>query len=79
MPGLEDRPFGYAVTKDGRVRITWRSVVVTTVAGTKAAQLVAALDDAGDEEVQQLLARATGNFKRGNERPRRPGGGSPPK
>ena len=68
MGGLEDEPFDYSVTKDGRVRITWRSAVVVTVSGAKAARLIAALDAADPEQAQQLLARATGNFKRGNER-----------
>ena len=71
MAGLADRPFAYAVTKDGRVRISYGSRVVTTVGGTGAARLAAALAHADEDEAQQLLARATGNFKRGNERPRR--------
>ena len=41
---------------------------VVTVAGAAAQRLAAQLDGADDEQVQQLLARATGNFKRGNER-----------
>jgi hypothetical protein len=65
---LDDEPFGYAVTKDGRVRITWRSKVVVTVAGSRASRLARALAAADPEQAQQLLARATGNFKRGNER-----------
>ncbi|MGZ8629737.1 MAG: hypothetical protein ACXWZF_02035 [Actinomycetota bacterium] len=69
MTGLEDRPFVALVTKDGRVRISWRSTVVTTVAGSEASRLIAALERADEETAQQLLARATGNFKRGNERP----------
>jgi hypothetical protein len=68
VAGLEDEPFAYSFTKDRRVRITWRSTVVVTVSGAKAARLIAALDAADPEQAQQLLARATGNFKRGNER-----------
>ncbi|HJR97208.1 MAG TPA: hypothetical protein VJ979_04810 [Actinomycetota bacterium] len=68
MGGLEAEPFGYAITKDGRIRITWRSKVVVTVSGSKASRLAAALTAADPEQVQRLLARATGNFKRGNER-----------
>ncbi len=68
MAGLEDEPFAYSVTKDGRVRITWRSAVVVTFSGAKASRLVASLDAADPEQAQHLLARATGNFKRGNER-----------
>ncbi len=61
--------FGYAVTKDGRVRISYGPRVVTTVAGAAASKLIASLRAADEQAVQQLLARATGNFKRGNERP----------
>ena len=68
MTGLEDRPFSYRVTKDRRVLISWGSSAVTTVAGSAAARLIAALDGADEERAQHLLARATGNFKRGNER-----------
>jgi hypothetical protein len=73
MAGLGDQPFAYAVTKDGRVRVSYGSRVVTTVGGTRGARLAAALAAADEDEVQQLLARATGNFKRGNERLGRPG------
>ena len=60
--------FGYAVTKDGRVRVTFHGRHVVTVAGAQGARLAAALDGASGEQVQLLLAKATGNFKRGNER-----------
>jgi hypothetical protein len=42
--------------------------VVTTIVGQAAARLSERLKDASKSETQQLLARATGNFKRGNER-----------
>ncbi|WP_454043453.1 hypothetical protein [Cellulosimicrobium sp. Marseille-Q8652] len=65
-------PFDHRVTQDGRVRVARGGRVVVTVAGATADRLVAALDRAqarGDEhEVQLLLARATGNYRRGNER-----------
>ncbi|WP_435736385.1 hypothetical protein V5D56_16565 [Cellulosimicrobium sp. PMB13] len=65
-------PFDHQVTRDGRVRVARGGRVVVTVAGTAADRLVAALGRAearGDEhEVQLLLARATGNYRRGNEK-----------
>ena len=60
--------FGWQAAKDGRVRITWRGRVVTTLAGGAAARFLHQAEGADDETVQGLLARATGNFKRGNER-----------
>jgi hypothetical protein len=47
--------FSYRETKDGRVRVALHGRHVITLAG----------DDA---QRQLLLAKATGNFKRGNER-----------
>ena len=60
--------FGWQATKGGRVRITWRGRVVTTLAGAAAARFVHQAQGADEETVQALLARATGNFKRRNER-----------
>jgi hypothetical protein len=65
--------FSYTRTKDG-VRIAFRGKVVTTLAGTSAARFLARADGAGDDIQQHLMARATGNFKRGNERDRLSGG-----
>ena len=60
--------FGYRVTKDGRVFVTFHGRHVVTVAGAKAERLAAALEGADAEQTELLLAKATGNFKRGNER-----------
>jgi hypothetical protein len=61
-------PFAYRVTRDGRVFVSFHRRHVVTVAGAKGERLAAALAGADSEQVQLLLARATGNFKRGNER-----------
>lgn len=60
--------FDYTVHKDGRVRIFWEGRCVLTLGGERGRALADDLDGAGPDEVQYLLARATGNFKRGNER-----------
>lgn len=65
--GLEDDPFSYDVTKSGLVRISRGGRVVVTVGGSRAARLIAELGR-DDESDQQLLARVTGNYRRGNER-----------
>jgi hypothetical protein len=41
---------------------------VSTPAGAAAARFVHQAEDADEDTVQGLLARATGNFKRGNQR-----------
>jgi hypothetical protein len=66
--GLADEPFSWAARADGTVIISYRSAPVTALRGQRAARFldrVAAVDAGG---AQQLMARATGNFKRGNER-----------
>lgn len=65
---LADDPFAYRVTKDGRVRIDRGGRTVTVVAGKEALALASRLDAADPARVQELLARATGNYRRGNER-----------
>jgi hypothetical protein len=60
--------FAWRATKDGRVRISWRGRLVTTLAGAPAARFLREVDGADEEAEQLLLARVTGNFKRGNER-----------
>lgn len=64
--------FTYRVTKDGRVFVYWhggrgrREIILK---GARAAKLIAELPGMDHEQEQLALARATGNFKRGNERP----------
>lgn len=65
---LEEDPFGWRATSGGQVLISRGGRVVTTVRGQAAAALLARLEHADEPTVQQLLARATGNYKRGNER-----------
>ncbi len=60
--------FRYTIAKGGRVLIEWRGRVVTVVSGKAGRTLADRLDQADPERRQLLLARATGNFKRGNER-----------
>ena len=64
-----DDPFSFRVGKAEQVMISRGGRVVMTVGGKRAARLIAALG-VSDELDQQLLARATGNYRRGNERTR---------
>lgn len=66
--GLEDNPFDWRVTKDGQLLVSRGGRVVTTMRGSAAAKLLGRLGRVTDDEAQHLLARATGNYKRGNER-----------
>ncbi len=66
--------FSYRITKNGKVFVYWhgangkREIVLR---GAKAARLIRELPEMDDEAQQLALARVTGNFKRGNERPAR--------
>ncbi|MCO5219245.1 MAG: hypothetical protein M9953_14830 [Thermomicrobiales bacterium] len=66
MTGFPD-PFEWHAAKSGKLLIYRNGVLVTTISGDKAAPIIAKLGD--DENAnQQILARATGNYRRGNER-----------
>ena len=67
-PGLADDPFEAHVTKSGQVRISRGGRVVVVVAGRDGAKLAAQLETADEVRTQHLLARATGNYRQGNER-----------
>ncbi len=60
--------FAWHATKDGRVRISWRGRVVTTLTGSGADRFLREVEGADEEAEQLAMARVTGNFKRGNER-----------
>jgi hypothetical protein len=61
--------FAYTLPADGTVRISHRGRHVVTLAGARAATFRARIGQAPGEDARQLLmARMTGNFRRGNER-----------
>ena len=68
---LAEQPFDFQLTKDGKVLIYWGDKIVTTVSGAAAQKLATQLDGADEATAQMALAKATGNFKRGNERRRK--------
>ena len=58
--------FVYEVLASGQVVVTHNGIVATTLRRWRAEQFLDEVDAGGD--VQELLARLTGNYKRGNER-----------
>ncbi len=60
--------FSFRAVKDGAVRIAFRGKVVTTLAGKDASRFLSRIDGADAAQAQLLMAKATGNFKHGNER-----------
>lgn len=65
---LSEEPFDYRVFKDNKVEIYWEHRPVMLLKGAPAVALQRKLHGADDKAVQLILAKVTGNFKRGNER-----------
>jgi len=68
MSNLDDQPFDYRETKDGKVFITWQGQQVMALKGKKAELLLKRISRLEGAKLQMALAKVTGNFKRGNER-----------
>ncbi|MEK8228500.1 hypothetical protein NKG05_24450 [Oerskovia sp. M15] len=56
------------MTASGTVLAYRGGRLVATISGARAERLISALETADADRTQQLLARATGNYRRGNER-----------
>lgn len=57
--------FDYSVRKNGDVVVTHRGRQATVLRGSRAEKFLA---DVGRRDPQHLMARVTGNYKRGNDR-----------
>jgi succinylglutamate desuccinylase len=64
----DDLKFTHHVSKNGAVLIEHHGKLATTMRGSKATIFLAKMDKATFQQQQQLMARMTGNYKRGNER-----------
>lgn len=67
---LKEQPFTFRQRGDGSVAIFWRGRRVQVLAGKLAENFLAAAPECTGQELQLLLAKASGNFKRGNEKRR---------
>ncbi|MCJ8005928.1 hypothetical protein ACFFF5_05675 [Lederbergia wuyishanensis] len=66
---LDESPFTYRISKNDTVFIDFNGKVVKTIKGKEAEKILTKIKSAASEkEVQLILAKITGNFKRGNER-----------
>ena len=68
IPSLEREPFAYQATRDGRVFLFFEGRRVETLAGRQAARFLSSVEGVDAPQAQLLMAKATKNFKRGNER-----------
>ncbi len=67
MPNT-DFGFAFEVTKDGDVLIFHHGRPAATLRGRIASRFLSDVEDVDLATQQQLMARLTGNYKRGNER-----------
>jgi hypothetical protein len=65
---LADEPFDYDITKDKRVLLYWQGKLIKTLAGKQAQKFISQIEGLDSQMSQLLLAKVTGNFKRGNEK-----------
>jgi succinylglutamate desuccinylase len=62
----DDLGFTYRAFKNGHVEVRHHGVLATTLRGSAAEKFLSTASDGGPK-AQQLMARLTGNYKRGNE------------
>lgn len=67
---LKESPFSFRVNKSGDVFIYWGKTHATTLRAGEATRFLRGVETATEYEQQLLMARVTGNFKRGNEKKR---------
>ncbi|MFS0820476.1 hypothetical protein [Bacillus sp. 1P02SD] len=67
---LREEPFTYQITKKGMVIIYYAGKQIKIIKDREAERLIAKIKEVEDDniKIQLLLAKITGNFKRGNEK-----------
>ena len=65
---LDGEIFSYRALKDGKVLIYWHKKHITTLAGKAAEKFLTKIEGLEGKDAQLVMAKATGNFKHGNER-----------
>ncbi|KOP78633.1 hypothetical protein AMS59_12470 [Lysinibacillus sp. FJAT-14745] len=67
---LGEEPFAYQITKKGTIVIYYEGKQIKIVKDREAERLIARINEVKEDitAVQLLLAKITGNFKRGNEK-----------
>jgi hypothetical protein len=65
---LAGEPFSFLTRADGSIVIRYHEAPVTLLRGRSAERFATRMASADVVAAQRLMARATGNFKRGNKR-----------
>lgn len=65
---LEEQPFSYQVTKAGKTMIYHETRMVKMLTEKESKKFASKIQGKDEFQIQLILAKLTGNFKRGNER-----------
>ena len=65
---LDEEPFSYKITKDKKIFIYWNEKQVTILKGKQSEDFFKKILNVNKKEAQLIMAKITGNFKRGNEK-----------
>lgn len=65
---LDDEVFTYQEGKDQKIFIFWHGKQVKILKGQQAQKFLAKISGLEHKDAQLVMAKVTGNFKRGNER-----------
>ncbi|WP_100066151.1 hypothetical protein [Miniphocaeibacter massiliensis] len=65
---LQEEVFEYKIFKGEKVFIYWKNKIVKTLYKKEAKKFIDKIDNLSGVEAQLLMAKTTGNFKRGNEK-----------
>ncbi len=65
---LDEEFFSYKVSKDNKIFIFWYEKQVKILIGKESEKFLAKIEKTNAKEAQLIMAKATGNFKHGNEK-----------
>lgn len=65
---LDEEVFSYRTNKDNKVFISYHGKQVTILQGKSAETFLRKINGKTGKDAQLIMAKITGNFKRGNER-----------
>ena len=64
---LQQEPFTFRETKDGKVLIYWHGKQIMILKAKAAGKFITNIANADSQQAQLLMARVTGHYKHGNE------------
>lgn len=65
---LDEEVFSYRLNQEGKVLLFWHGRQVKILKGKEAQKFLRRIEGLAHKEAQLVMAKVTGNFKRGNER-----------